>query len=529
MLFQPHGGALLATVACAVMLGSQPAAAQTSTLPAGWTSRDIGNPSVAGSAGTAATTTVRGAGTDFGGSSDQGQFVYQTTSGDVDLRVRVADLENVDPAAKAGLMIRASLNANAKNAFMFVSAGQGLALQSRAQVGRNTVTVRGASGTAPAWIRLVRRGDVFNAYSSLSGADWTPVGTVTLKMSATTYVGLAVTSHDAGRTATAHFTGLASGPSAPPSVASPWSAGDIGTPALFGAASGSGGLLTVTGAGTDISGSSDQLQFVYQAVTGDTQIVALVARLAAADAWSKAGVMIRGSLAGDSAHAAILATGSNGWSFARRLAAGASTYATGSAGATPGWVRLVREGDLFGAYQSADGSQWTLVGTDTIAMPGTVYVGLPVTSHNPQATATATFSNVAISTPTSSNVVPTVAISAPSNAAFTAPAQIAISATAGDVDGTVMRVEFFAGTQAVGMATASPFTATWNNVPAGTYVLTAVATDNGGGTATSMPLPVTVAAAAISAPITTLVFVAPTDYATNVDSCTVRTRQSLTR
>jgi len=369
---------------------------------------------------------------------------------------------------------------------------------------------------------------VFSAYSSLSGAVWTQVGSVTLKMSATTYVGLAVTSHEAGRTATARFAGLASGPSAPPSLPSPWAARDIGTPALPGTANESGGLFTVTGAGTDIWDSSDQFQFVYQAVTGDTQIVALIARLEAADGWSKAGVMIRETLTGGSAHAAVFATGSNGWSFTRRLAAGASTYATtGSAGAAPGWVRLVREGDLFSAYQSADGSQWTLVGTDTIAMPGTVYVGLPVTSHNSQATATATFSNVAVSTPTSSNVAPSVALSAPLTAAYTAPAQIAISATAGDVDGTVTRVDFFAGTQQVGMTTASPFTVTWNNVPAGTYVLTAVATDNAGATATSMPLTVTVAAAPINAPTTTLVFVAPTDYATNVDFCTVELRRSL--
>src|SRR4051794_17431081 len=152
MLLRPHGAALLATMACAMVLGAQPATAQTSTLPAGWISRDIGNPTVAGSAdSTAGTTTVRGAGTDFGGSSDQGQFAFQKTSGDVDLRVRVADLENVHPGTKAGLMIRASLNANAINAFMFVSAGQGLALQWRAQAGRNTSTVRGTAVTAPAW------------------------------------------------------------------------------------------------------------------------------------------------------------------------------------------------------------------------------------------------------------------------------------------------------------------------------------------------------------------------------------------
>ncbi len=57
-------------------------------------------------------------------------------------------------------------------------------------------------------------------------------------------------------------------------------------------------------------------------------------------------------------------------------------------------MRLVREGDLFSAYRSTDGVTWALIGTDTISMAATVYVGLAVTSHNTSATATATFTNV---------------------------------------------------------------------------------------------------------------------------------------
>ena len=61
----------------------------------------------------------------------------------------------------------------------------------------------------------------------------------------------------------------------------------------------------------------------------------------------------------------------------------------------------MREGNLFSAFESQDGSQWTVIGTDTIVMPATVYVGLAVTSHNASLTATGTFSNVAVSTPAS--------------------------------------------------------------------------------------------------------------------------------
>ena len=60
-------------------------------------------------------------------------------------------------------------------------------------------------------------------------------------------------------------------------------------------------------------------------------------------------------------------------------------------------MKLQRNGNLFSAYESADGVNWTLVGTDTIAMGTTVYVGLAVTSHTTGAAATCTFDNVTFS------------------------------------------------------------------------------------------------------------------------------------
>jgi regulation of enolase protein 1 (concanavalin A-like superfamily) len=513
-----QGGALLLGIACGVVAFSHPAAAQTSSLmPAGWTSSDIGSPAVSGSADVSADTmTVRGAGADIGGISDQFHFVYQAMAGDVDIRIRVADLQDVNPGAKAGLMIRASLAANAKHAFMLVSAEQGLAFQWRSQAGKKSAQVSGAAVGAPAWVRLVRKGNMFSAYSSPTGAVWTLVGSTAISMSKNAYVGLAVTSHDPNQTATGSFASMSFGSSSSSSVPAPWAAGDLGSPALAGSASASGGTFTVTGAGSDIWNTSDQFQFVYQPVTGDTQIVAWVANLQAADVGSKAGVMIREALTGQAANAFMSASGSNGWGFTRRLAAAGVTYqSAGNAGTAPGWVRLVREGSLFSAYQSQDGSQWTLIDTDIIAMPATVYVGLAVTSRNTAATATATLSNVTISTPTSSNTPPTVSISSPaSGASFTAPASIAISATAGDTDGSVTRVDFYSGTQLVGSATASPFTYTWSNVPAGTYSLTAVATDNEAATTTSQPVSVTVGGnkpptVSISSPATGASYTAP--------------------
>src|SRR5262249_55676847 len=67
------------------------------------------------------------------------------------------------------------------------------------------------------------------------------------------------------------------------------------------------------------------------------------------------------------------------------------------------------------------------------------------------------------------NQSPTVALTSPSNGAtFTAPADVTLTASAADNDGTVGKVDFYAGSQLIGTATSAPYTFTWSNVAAGT-------------------------------------------------------------
>ena len=93
----------------------------------------------------------------------------------------------------------------------------------------------------------------------------------------------------------------------------------------------------------------------------------------------------------------------------------------------------------------------------------------------------------------SSNVAPTVSITSPtSGATYTAPASITISASASDSDGSIASVAFYQGTTLLSTDTSSPYSYTWSSVAAGTYSLTAVATDDDGATTTSSAVSVTV-------------------------------------
>ena len=95
-----------------------------------------------------------------------------------------------------------------------------------------------------------------------------------------------------------------------------------------------------------------------------------------------------------------------------------------------------------------------------------------------------------------SNQPPTAAITAPANGAtFTAGANITLTANAADSDGTVAKVEFFRGATSLGSKTSAPWSVVWSNAPAGSYVLTAIATDNAGASTTSSAVNITVSPA----------------------------------
>jgi hypothetical protein len=102
------------------------------------------------------------------------------------------------------------------------------------------------------------------------------------------------------------------------------------------------------------------------------------------------------------------------------------------------------------------------------------------------------------------NLPPRVRLDSPyDGASYFAPATVTICAAASDPDGTVVSVEFLAGTKILGVVTNSTVVAnreckydqfcfTWSGGVTGAYTLTAVATDNGGAKSTSAPVHITV-------------------------------------
>jgi PKD repeat protein len=122
--------------------------------------------------------------------------------------------------------------------------------------------------------------------------------------------------------------------------------------------------------------------------------------------------------------------------------------------------------------------------THTYAAGGLYPVRLTVTNAN--LLSVSSVQNVTVTLPPP-NIPPSVAIVAPaSGALFAEPATVGVAATASDPDGTVSSVRFYIGSALIGTSTVAPYAIpSATTLSAGTYALTAVATDNAGMSTTS--------------------------------------------
>lgn len=158
----------------------------------------------------------------------------------------------------------------------------------------------------------------------------------------------------------------------------------------------------------------------------------------------------------------------------------------------------------------------TLIGSDSTSPYSLTWSNVAAGSYsltakakNSAGTVLATSSAVAIVV----NAPPTVSLTSPTaNQGFATGSSILLTANAADSDGSVSKVDFYRGTTLIGTATAAPYTVTWSNAAAGSYSLTAKATDNRGASKTSSAVAIVVAVAptvSLTAPQANQLYTAP--------------------
>ncbi|MBN1360483.1 MAG: lamin tail domain-containing protein [Sedimentisphaerales bacterium] len=177
-------------------------------------SRDIGSPSARGSYATVEDAhVVRGDGIDIWDTADSFYFAYMPLSGDGELSAQVVFMTAPDSWAKAGVMIRETLDPGSRHAMEVVTPGNGVAFQRRATTNGASATTGSNAFKVPYWVRIMRRGASISGYYSTDGVNWALHATEAIDMARDVYIGLCVTSHAAGSICNAVFDSLTVGTS----------------------------------------------------------------------------------------------------------------------------------------------------------------------------------------------------------------------------------------------------------------------------------------------------------------------------
>jgi fibronectin type 3 domain-containing protein len=153
----------------------------------------------------------------------------------------------------------------------------------------------------------------------------------------------------------------------------------------------------VRGGGSNINDVLDNFYYAYRQLSGDFDMRVRLDGLTRVGDFTKAGLMARESLTGNSRNAIVYGTpGTYGDRFSYRAETGGTTGISVGDGAPVtypnNWLRLRREGNTFSGYKSTDGVNWTQIGpSQVINMPATVFFGMAVSARSTTTLATANF------------------------------------------------------------------------------------------------------------------------------------------
>ena len=206
--------------------------------PRDWTRHDLadlslwfrGYPASMGSfvEAPAGTYTMSGSGADIAGTADQFHFAYKTLTGAGSIVARINSIQNTHAWAKAGVMIRETLDAGSKHAFACVTPGNGVASQGRTALDGTSFSANQTGITAPYWVKLERDASGnFTVSHSANGTTWQSVADsipTNIPMTSNVYIGLALTSHDAAQACQAVFSNVTT----TGNVSGQWAHQDVG-------------------------------------------------------------------------------------------------------------------------------------------------------------------------------------------------------------------------------------------------------------------------------------------------------------
>ncbi len=170
-----------------------------SPLPSPWQTTDVGTVNVTGAVDyDNESLLLSGSGTDIWGTKDAFRFVYQelTENENIDLKAKVASISNTNEWAKAGLMIRESLDSNSTFAISLATTENGTHFQKRSVTGDSAESSSGPAMNTPVWLRVLKKDNKITGFVSDDGNTWEKTDSLDLEFSGSFFAGVAITSHN---------------------------------------------------------------------------------------------------------------------------------------------------------------------------------------------------------------------------------------------------------------------------------------------------------------------------------------------
>jgi len=168
--------------------------------------------------------TMTGAGADIWDRSDSFHYTYKRLSGSGSITAQVVSMTNTQNSAKAGVMIRQTLEPDSAYAMVNIQPVNEVQFLRRIRTGDISETDSQTEVSTPVWVKLTRSLNTFRGQYSTDGEEWETLGSLTMPMNADVYIGLIVCSHDNLATCVVEFSDVdTSG-----AVTGEWQSQDIG-------------------------------------------------------------------------------------------------------------------------------------------------------------------------------------------------------------------------------------------------------------------------------------------------------------
>ncbi|MDQ6700440.1 MAG: hypothetical protein M3Z36_09670 [Acidobacteriota bacterium] len=381
--------------------------AQTGEFGSFTNSDDVGAPPLKGSAQFDPSTgqyKITGSGSDIWGKADQFHYVWREMSGNFAINATAKFLTEGIGHRKAVIMLRKSLETDSPFVQLAIHGDGTPAVQFRNTKADNTNTVDFPVEGPGTWkLKLARRGATVTVWMGKDGAPLRELGHTTNQLGSPILAGLGVSSHTREASNTVLFSDvsveqLPAADSTRQPLGLFTKSGDVGNPAIKGAAEFSNGQYRITGAGANIWAKQDQFQYVWREMAGNFTVAATMRFLGQGAEHRKAGIMVRQSLDTDATYADVVIHGNGMPGLQWRSKQGEDTNAFDVPFDGPGTfnVKLVRTGVKIYMYIAKDGAEPKEIAHTEVSFRNPVLVGLVVCSHQADASDTVVFSGVSV-------------------------------------------------------------------------------------------------------------------------------------